>query len=99
MKVTIRIGICAVLLAGAVIMAAFTLSDVRRSAARETDRLVLAGYEGNVAVFESGDRDSPVAVTDIPLDSLRETDRALIEHGYPVGSREALLALLEDLGS
>ena len=52
-----------------------------------------------MAAFTLAGFRKPLRVTDIELASLRATDRALVEHGIPVASREALQALLEDLGS
>ena len=50
-------------------------------------------------MFDGSAAETPIRVTEIALGSLRATDRALIEHGYPVASEEELQALLEDLGS
>ena len=99
MKTAIRIILCTCLLAVAVTMAAFTLADLTALPKDGGTELYLAGYEGSVAVFEGGDRKTPLQVTDIALGSLRDSDRTLIEQGYPVDSREELLSLLEDLGS
>ena len=91
-------------------MAAFTLADLSRlgdgdagaaAAEQPAAGLLLADYQGSIAVFESGDRgrNEPIRITDIPLASLRDSDREMIERGYAVTSQEELLALLEDLGS
>lgn len=60
---------------------------------------VLRGRDGVVCVFLPDDERSPVAVTDIRLDCLRSADRSLISGGLAVADREALMTLLEDLGS
>ena len=99
MRTTIRVILCVCLLALAVTMAAFTAADLTRQKPAPEDRPRLGAWEGSVAVFEGDGSGPPRAVTDIDLSSLRATDRALIERGYPVESEEALLALLEDLGS
>lgn len=52
-----------------------------------------------VAIFPDGRSREPSAVTDIELRGLRRADRAMIEAGIPVASRQELLQLLEDLGS
>ena len=96
---TFRIVLCICLMALAVTMAAFTLADFRRAAAGDSGALMLGAWQGSVAVFDRGDPAAPISVTDIELSSLRATDRALIERGMPVESEEALLSLLEDLGS
>lgn len=99
MKTTIRIVACICLMAAAVTMAAFTLANLTRSDASPDGALMLGAWQGSVAVFDRGDTTQPLRVTEIELDSLRATDRALIERGLPVRSREALQTLLEDLGS
>ena len=96
---TFRIILCVCLMALAVTMAAFTLADFQRASAEPDGMLMLGPWQGSVAVFDRGDPSSPRYVTDIELAALRATDRALIEHGYPVADRETLQALLEDLGS
>ena len=52
-----------------------------------------------MSVFAPGDDDEPLQVTSIETASLRGGDRALLEGGLTVGSREQLLLLLEDLGN
>ena len=95
---TFRVILCVCLMAVAVTMAAFTLAGFRKDEA-QSGALMLGAWEGSVAVFDRGDTAAPLRVTDIELKSLRATDRALVEHGIPVASGEALQALLEDLGS
>ncbi len=99
MQSTFRIVLCVCLLAVAVTMAAFTLADLTREKPAPEETLRLGAWQGSVAVFAGGDSGAPTRVTDIDLSTLRATDRALIERGYPVESEEALQALLEDLGS
>jgi len=53
---------------------------------------------GYIGVFYEG-RGYPVFITNIPLATLRERDRTDVERGISVPTREALLELLEDLGS
>lgn len=60
---------------------------------------VLREYEGCVAVFSSVGDSSPVSLTDIEVDTLREADRQILSTGLAVADREELLTLLEDLGS
>lgn len=98
MHTTFRVILCVCLMAVAVTMAAFTLAGFQKDDA-QNGALMLGAWEGSVAVFDRGDTGTPLRVTDIELSSLRTTDRALVEHGIPVASREALQALLEDLGS
>jgi hypothetical protein len=52
-----------------------------------------------IAVFPSGRGRDPLEITRIELQGLRRADRAMIEAGLPVSSRQELLQLLEDLGS
>ena len=69
--------------------------------ARNADRAAyfLRSNEGFVGVFSSAAGREPLRVTAIELRSLRRVDRAMIEAGLPVRSRQELLQLLEDLGS
>lgn len=97
MHSNIRIIICTLLIAAAVGMAALTLTGFSRRGVAEG--YVLAAADGRVAVFTAGDRRTPVAVTDIELDTLRAADRALLDAGLAVPDGDALQRLLEDLGS
>jgi hypothetical protein len=99
LRTTFRIVLCVALLALAVTMASFTVADLTRRKPAPEEQLRLGAWQGSVAVFDGGDSGVPKRVTDIDLSTLRATDRALIERGYPVESEEALQALLEDLGS
>ena len=60
---------------------------------------VLRDYNGYVSVFSVKDAREPVQVTDIRTETLRRSDRTLLEGGLTVGSRQTLLLLLEDLGA
>ena len=99
MHTTFRVVLCICLMALAVTMAAFTMAGFAKETPAPGEALRLGAWQGSVAVFDGSAGGSPIRVTEIALTSLRATDRALIEHGYPVGSEEELQALLEDLGS
>ena len=102
MKLAIRVILLTVLMAVALTMAVFTLADFGGHVAGEPDvpeTLVLGSFDGSVAVFGGEDLKNPLEVTDIPLDALRSADRALVEQGVSLRSREELAAMLEDLGS
>ena len=102
MNIAIRIILLTVLMAVALTMAVFTLAGFGRRAEQTsvpTGEIVLAAYDGSVAIFDGGDLSSPLEVTDIPLDALRASDRAMVEAGLPLDGREELAAVLEDLGS
>ena len=101
MKLAIRIILLTVLMAVALTMAVFTLADfgARAAAPAAPETLVLGSFDGSVAVFGGEDLKNPLEITDIPVDALRSADRALVEQGVSLGSREELAALLEDLGS
>ena len=101
MKMIIRMVIMVCLMAVAVTMAAFTAAGFRKHTEgdAQTGSYVLADYGGSVAIFDSGNSETPMQVTDIELATLRAADRKLIETGVPVSTREELVALLEDLGS
>jgi hypothetical protein len=57
------------------------------------------GYNGHLAVFYDGMRDSPAVETSIEIDQLRAVDRAKLEKGIEVKTYEEVLKLLEDFGS
>ena len=59
----------------------------------------LRGEGAYIAVFRGKRARDPLTVTGIELEGLRRADRAMIEAGLPVVSRQELLQLLEDLGS
>ena len=101
LKTIIRMIVMVTLMAVAVTMAAFTAAGFRGNgnSAPRPGTYVLADYGGSVAIFENGETVNPLQVTDIELDTLRAADRAMIETGVPVSSREELMELLEDLGS
>lgn len=65
----------------------------------ETVCYVLREYEGYVAIFIENEPNSPMTVTDIPVSTLRELDRRLLETGMKLYSKERLMMTLEDLGS
>ena len=101
MKTAIRLILITALLAVALTMAVFTMAgfDTQARASAAPGALVLGSYGGSVAVFDENDLKTPLQVTEIELASLRAADRALVERGITLDSREALMALLEDLGS
>lgn len=108
MKTGIKIGVCAVLMATALTMAAFTAADIARvreppvrmdEASLSSSHYVLGEYGGRAAVFSEGNFAEPVLVTNIQTASLRENDRQMLRAGIAVGSEEELARLLEDLGS
>lgn len=98
MKSIIRAIVLLSLMVIAVVMAALTLADFRPEP-QATGILVLGSFDERVAVFDSGDLRNPLQITEIDLNTLRSGDRALIEAGMTVASREELMLLLEDLGS
>lgn len=61
-------------------------------------KYILKESGGYVAVF-SGQGQALVETTGIPISNLRAADRALLETGIAAADRQALLELLEDLGS
>lgn len=102
-KTILRVIVLVSLMAVAVTMVAFTAADFQKEPAGGTPSgtYMVADYGGSVAVFDRGDStlSAPLQVTEIRLAGLRAADRAMIETGVPVSSREELMALLEDLGS
>ena len=115
MKSRIKFALCGLLTLAAVVLsgelarsfeatAAVTPAATQTSAQSSAEpsnpdaAYVVGSYNGNVAVYVSGQK-APQTVTNIPLSSLRETDRQSVESGIPVGSYEELQQLLEDFGS
>ena len=98
MKFGIRIIACIMMMAIALTMVVFTAADFRRAAG---EGYVLGEHEGNIAVFRTGGlrREEPLAITDIELGSLRQSDREKILAGLPAAGKEEVQELLEDLGS
>ena len=56
-------------------------------------------HDGHIAVFDAGNPDTPIRLTNIPASSLRHYDRELLAVGIPVSTEEELLMRLEDFGS
>jgi hypothetical protein len=66
---------------------------------QEELRFIVREQGGTVCVFREGFDVQPAIVTEISVEDLPAADRALLEAGMEVAGREALLRLLEDLGS
>ena len=66
------------------------------NASADTDYYVLREYNGKVALFY-GNATEPEAVYDTSADSFYPADRALLEEGIILSSREELRRLIEDL--
>ncbi len=96
MRFGIRIIACVVMMAIALTMVVFTAADFREA---QSESYILGEHEGNIAVYRRGEEDSPLAVTDIELASLRRADREKILSGLGAEGERELQQLLEDLGS
>ena len=73
--------------------------STRSSCSADSAEYYLRDSNGRVAVY-AGRRDkSPLSVTAIETAGLRSADRAMLRGGIPVADTQALLRLLEDLGS
>ena len=102
MKTPIRIIVSAALISMALTVSTFTLSGyspLPSPSPAEESLYTLRTAEGRVAVYHRDNPSRPMLITDIPLDSLREGDRAMLDRGLSVESPEALALLLEDLGN
>ena len=97
-KTWIRMGLTLILVLTALVMALKCAATFRSGPVTESGEYLLAVAGERVAVYDLFDRREALEITEIELSSLREHDRALIEQGLPVESREELLTLLEDLG-
>ncbi len=96
MKLGIRIIACVVMMAIALTMVVFTAADFREA---QSVNYILGEHDGNIAVYRRGSEDTPIAVTDIALGSLRRADREKILSGLDARGERELQELLEDLGS
>jgi len=67
--------------------------------AEPKEKYIMKLYNGNLAVFDAKDPETPQFVTGIDERTLRDTDRDAFEKGVPVYSDEELASLLEDYGS
>jgi hypothetical protein len=63
------------------------------------EEFILKEYEGYIGIFSGANSKTPMAMTDIDVDTLRAIDRELLKDGVRVKGREEMAALLEDLGS
>ena len=113
MSLRFRVSLIACLLLAAGISVYGTYSSIVRTAsgalpeelyARLADSAQEAEYflrpcGKYVGVYSGKRTKQPLSVTAIELSALRTADRALVEKGIPVTDRQALLYLLEDLGS
>lgn len=114
MQLKLKLSILSVLLLGAVLSSAAAIHSfavVRRQASAAHPPVVAQQYtdygnaayilkesNGYVAVFSSNPQ-KVLQVTDIQVSGLRAADQALLENGIAAIDRQALLELLEDLGS
>ena len=64
----------------------------------ENAEYYLRDCDGLIGVFR-GESSRPLSLTDIKTETLNEADRRLVAAGIPAENREALVRLLEDLGS
>lgn len=100
----IKIVVTAMLAGIAVWAAVVCAGTFRREAALPTSldgagaAYLLRDWKGYVSVFDPDTPADPLQVTAIRTSQLRRADQKLLEGGLTVGSREALLLLLEDLG-
>ena len=113
MRLKIRIGLLLCLMSAAVISCCAAYRSMHRVSAGAVPEEVYAQFmlgddsaeynlrdrNGRVADY-AGRRDkSPLSVTAIETAGLRSADRAMLRGGIPVADTQALLRLLEDLGS
>ena len=111
MKLKIALLLC--MIGAALFTGAEALATLRRDPAEQVPREIYARFARNadsapyylrardsrIAVYPGKRARQPDSVTRIELRTLRRVDRAMIEAGLPVRSRQELLQLLEDLGS
>ncbi len=111
MNFRLRAGVLAVLGAAAVYASLGAVKSLRptardvlpteiyaRYAMREENaQFFLKNCDGFVAVYKGAKGRTPESVTAIEIASLRSADRAMLNKGIPVSTRQELLELLEDL--
>jgi len=56
-------------------------------------------WDGKICVYDREQWESPILITDIDAEGLRQADRELFREGIGVADQEALLRLLEDFSS
>ncbi|NCB51049.1 MAG: hypothetical protein EOM54_04095 [Clostridia bacterium] len=111
MRLWIKASVTCLMAVSAVFSAYSALSGIKESAGaaslpsyewscdEENAEYILREYAGHVGVFEAGGGKTPLTVTDIETNTLREADRNMLGAGIAVADRDELLTLLEDLGS
>ncbi|MDR0884677.1 MAG: hypothetical protein LBN05_08780 [Oscillospiraceae bacterium] len=87
-----------------ILLAAFALPYITFSALAPTPtpppepQYTLRAYAGELALFLEGDEE-PIEQYDVPVDTLPDADRALLDAGITVTGDAALQELLEDYTS
>jgi len=110
LKVKVKMAIIGTLIVIAAFLCAFAVIDSLKAddegaavscmtESQEETCYVLRDYEGYVAIYVENDPSCPMTVTDIQVSTLRDMDKALLETGLKLYSRERLMMTLEDLGS
>ncbi len=113
MRLKLKIALLLCLIGAALFTGAEAVRSLRQPTDRQFPAEIYSRYARNadsaafflrrdgayVAVYPGRRSRDPVEITRIELQGLRRADRAMIEAGLPVASRQELLQLLEDLGS
>lgn len=81
-------------LAAAALLAAHTLTVGNASA--DSVKFILREYNGKVALFLENEEE-PIAVYKTPVETFYPADKALLQKGICLGSREELVSLIDDL--
>ena len=109
MKGNLKVILIGILCLCSIFFAAFALIDLNKAesegkavecmAENKENNYVLRDYEGYVAIFVENNPSCPMTVTDIPVSTLRELDKRLLQTGMKIASKVRLMMTLEDLGS
>ena len=107
MNERIKITVCAVTVCIAVIMSAVTVNSFLEKdntnpdsiTVQPTEGYVIMAYYGKIAVFNPNHLNTPLAVTDININTLRDSDRRMLADGIRLNDEAEVAQLLEDLGS
>ena len=104
---TTKLVSLAVLLAVALVMGSMAIAQISATDDYLVERLadiadhpgyVIRGLDGYIAVYFRG-RGHPVYITNVPVSNLPSVDRASVERGITVETRQEMIEILEDFGS
>lgn len=101
MKGKIKVALCILLAAAAVMSLAAVLGGIGAldAAAAEEDAYLLREYDGYIGVYYPAEAEEPTTVTDIRVSDLPLADRLALSGGVGAEDYSAVIRLLEDYGA